>query len=125
MKKIHLRLKKYGHQTKVIICTDNGKNKLFATEKQYLNAQKKAFRIWNKLHEKLYTIHAKEKTIPYFKSYYYVAINPIGEAYVVCDANKINTSTGMFRFYSHEMTKEFIKEMGLSIYNIFPKHKIV
>lgn len=102
------------------------KNKLFSTEIQFLNAQKKAFRLWDKLHKEMYTLYKKDGSRPFFNSWYYIAINPSGEAYVVChEVNKINTATGMFRFYSNEMAEKFIKEMGSSIYKLFPKHRLV
>lgn len=98
--------------------------KIRPTLKQFLSANQKAYNIWKSIEEKDYEIDKSEEMLKYrsSKRSYYVAIAPSGEASVVCPhGSMINQATGMFSFDTKENAELFMKKMGKSIYQLFPK----
>lgn len=91
------------------------KLKITVTERQFLEAQKKAYKLWKEIVEK--------DDLPLYHEGYYVACaqNPTVRYYTVChQQNSINTATGMFRFCRQESSDKFIKLMGDDIKYLFP-----
>lgn len=94
--------------------------KFSVSEKEYVAAQRKAFKIWKELLSKEpqwafdYSLNKN--------NYVALAENPKPHFYTVCDEpTTINTATGMFRFPNEKVANKFIKMMGTSIKHLCPK----
>jgi hypothetical protein len=98
----------------------NSRKKFSVSEKQYLSAQKKAYKIWKELLEKQpkWTFdNCLDKG-----NYVALAERPKRRFYTVCEMPAtINTATGMFRFPNTEISDKFIKKMGKSLKYLFPE----
>lgn len=99
------------------------KLKVIVTEKQYIAAQTKAYKIWNELMIKQ-PVWVFDSSLN-GKHYIAFATNPKPRYYVVLgEHNTINTATGMFRFPNEKLGKKFITKMGKSMKHLFPSVNI-
>lgn len=98
---------------------DSGDKKFSVTQKQFLKAQEKAFKIWHKLLLKQPNWafdHSLNEN-----NYVAFAQNPEPHFYVVKhEPTTINTATGMFRFPNEKTANKFIVKMGSAIKYLYP-----